>query len=674
MLLIPDASTAQMDPYTAVPTLVLICNVKDPITGKAYSRDPRYVAQKAEAYVKKSGVADTIFIGPELEFFFFDSIRFDQSYNHGYYFIDSEAGAWNSGKEGTPDRPNLGYKPRYKQGYFPVPPMDQFQDIRSDMVLALESVGIRVEVHHHEVATGGQTEIDMRFDTLTKMADRVLWYKYCAKNTAKKWGKTATFMPKPLFQDNGSGMHTHQSLWKNGKNLFYERGGYADISKMCLYYIGGILKHAPALLAFIAPSTNSYKRLVPGYEAPINLVYSQRNRSAAIRIPMYSKAEGAKRIEFRTPDPTCNPYLSFAACVMAGLDGIANKIDPGKPVDKDLYELPARGAEEDQAASRRARHRARQPREGSRVPPQGRRVHSGPDRDLDRVQAEERGRSDSAASAPVRVRPLLRHLDRRDPSRRQRPPALADTAGAGGRGISTPARSSGHFVSSSAALLFPRAGWRPARPRNCPISCRFHSFSRPVRWHPNRIPRRRCVTEKVLDLPGSVVQKQSAMSVMQWPARFAGTHRKQCWMPRGRNPAIRGQNPTGGRHDLEERRVARRGRGIGGRKRRARVGPDASPRGAGTAGGTERGKAHRTEGRGKAEDALGRVQALLLCRDGGHVQPERRQQGACPGRRRITGRTRCASTTSIRATRSTWRSSASSAIPTRRSPSGWAWC
>ena len=249
MLLMPDATTAQMDPFTAVPTLVLICNVKDPMTGKAYTRDPRYVAQKAEAYVKKAGVADTVYIGPELEFFFFDSIRFDQSYNYGFYFIDSEAGTWNSGAEGTPDRPNLGYKPRYKQGYFPVPPMDKFQDIRSDMVLALESVGVRVEVHHHEVATGGQTEIDMRYDTLTKMADKVCWYKYCAKNTAKKWGKTATFMPKPLFQDNGSGMHTHQSLWKNGKNLFYERGGYADISKMCLYYIGGILKHAPALLA-----------------------------------------------------------------------------------------------------------------------------------------------------------------------------------------------------------------------------------------------------------------------------------------------------------------------------------------------------------------------------------------------------------------------------------------
>ena len=252
-----------------------------------------------------------------------------------------------------------------------MPPMDKFQDIRSDMVLALESVGVRVEVHHHEVATGGQTEIDMRYDTLTKMADKVCWYKYCAKNTARKWGKTATFMPKPLFQDNGSGMHTHQSLWKNGKNLFYERGGYADISKICLYYIGGILKHAPALLALIAPSTNSYKRLVPGYEAPINLVYSQRNRSAAIRIPVYSKSEGAKRIEFRTPDPTCNPYLSFAACLMAGLDGIANKIDPGKPVDKDLYELPPAEQKKIKQLPGRPVDRARQPREEPRLAPQG---------------------------------------------------------------------------------------------------------------------------------------------------------------------------------------------------------------------------------------------------------------------------------------------------------------
>ena len=346
MLLMPDPSTAQMDPFTKVPTLVLICDVKDPVTGKEYSRDPRYVARKAEAYLKGTGIADTIYIGPELEFFFLDSVRFDQTYNCGFYYVDSEAGFWNAGRDGGTERPNLGYKPRYKQGYFPVPPMDQFQDIRSEMVLALESVGVKVEVHHHEVATGGQTEVDMRFNTLTKMADAVLWYKYCAKNTARKNGKTATFMPKPLFQDNGSGMHTHQSLWKNERNLFYEKGGYADISEMCKWYIGGILKHAPALCALIAPSTNSYRRLVPGYEAPINLAYSKRNRSAAVRIPMYSDAEKAKRIEFSTPDPTCNPYLSFSACLMAGLDGIANKIDPGKPMDKDLYELPPEEAKE----------------------------------------------------------------------------------------------------------------------------------------------------------------------------------------------------------------------------------------------------------------------------------------------------------------------------------------
>src|SRR5437899_2063994 len=339
MLLIPDPSTAAMDPFTAVPTLVLICNVKDPVTGKWYTRDPRYVAQKAEAHLKKTGLADTVYIGPELEFFFFDSIRFDQTYNCGYYFIDSEAGFWNSGKEGTPEQPNLGYKPRYKQGYFPVPPMDKFQDIRSDMVLALESVGVRIEVHHHEVATAGQTEVDMRFDTLTKMADKVMWYKYCAKNTARKWGKTATFMPKPLFQDNGSGMHTHQSLWKNGKNIFFDKKGYGLISETARHYIGGLLKHAHALCGFIAPTTNSYRRLVPGYEAPINLVYSARNRSACVRIPMYSTSEKAKRLEFRTPDPSCNPYFAFPAMLMAGLDGIRNKIEPPKPIDKDLYEL-----------------------------------------------------------------------------------------------------------------------------------------------------------------------------------------------------------------------------------------------------------------------------------------------------------------------------------------------
>jgi glutamine synthetase len=346
MLLFPDPATATLDPFTEHSTLVMICDVKDPITGGNYSRDPRYVAKKAEEYVKKLGIADTIYIGPELEFFILDDVRFDQGYNFGYYYLDSDAAFWNSGREGTPDRPNLGHRPRYKQGYFPVPPDDHYQDVRSAMILALESVGVRVEVHHHEVATGGQTEIDMRFDTLVRMADKVLWYKYVTKNVARKYGKTVTFMPKPIYQDNGSGMHTHQSLWKNEKNIFYEKGGYADLSQTCLHYIGGILKHAPALCALIAPTTNSYRRLVPGYEAPINLAYSQRNRSAAIRIPTYSKSEKAKRIEFRTPDPTCNPYLSFAACVMAGLDGIANKIDPGNPMDKDLYELPPEEAAE----------------------------------------------------------------------------------------------------------------------------------------------------------------------------------------------------------------------------------------------------------------------------------------------------------------------------------------
>jgi glutamine synthetase len=346
MLLFPDPTTVQMDPFTEHPTLVLICDVKDPISGGNYSRDPRFIAKKAEDYVKKNGIADTIYIGPELEFFILDNVSFDQGYNYGFYHLDSEGAFWNSGREGSPDRPNLGHRPRYKQGYFPPPPDDRFQDIRSDMVLALESVGVRIEVHHHEVASGGQTEIDMRFDTLTKMADKVLWYKYCTKNVARKHGKTVTFMPKPIFQDNGSGMHTHQSLWKGEKNLMYEKGNYADLSQFCLHYIGGILKHAPALCALIAPTTNSYRRLVPGYEAPINLAYSQRNRSAAVRIPTYSKSEKAKRIEFRTPDPTCNPYLSFAACVMAGLDGVANKIDPGKPMDKDLYELPPEEAAE----------------------------------------------------------------------------------------------------------------------------------------------------------------------------------------------------------------------------------------------------------------------------------------------------------------------------------------
>src|SRR5437016_13383065 len=330
MLLIPDPNATFLDPFTEVPTLDIICNVRDPITGQAYSRDPRYVAQKAEKNLQTTGIGDTIYFGPEQEVFIFDDIRFDQSVNYGFYYIDSKEGFWNSGKE---ENPNLGYKPRYKEGYFPVPPMDQLQDIRSEIVLTLESIGVQIEVHHHEVEIAGQNEIDMRFDTLTRMADKLQMYKYVAKNVSRRRGKTATFMPKPLFQDNGSGMHVHQSLWKNEKNQFYEPGGYADISQACKYYIGGLLKHAPSILAFAAPTTNSYRRLVPGYEAPINLVYSMRNRSACVRIPTYFDKPEARRLEFRAPDPSCNPYLSFSACLMAGLDGVINQIEPPTPMD-----------------------------------------------------------------------------------------------------------------------------------------------------------------------------------------------------------------------------------------------------------------------------------------------------------------------------------------------------
>lgn len=336
MLLIPDAETAFLDPFTEIPTLSIICNVKDPVTSQSYTRDPRYTAQKAEQHLKSIGIADFSYWGPEIEFYIFDNIRFDQTYNQGFYHIDSVEGFWNSG-DGS--RPNLGYKPRYKEGYFPVPPMDHMQDLRSEMVRTLEKIGIQVEVHHHEVGTAGQAEIDMRYTTLTRMADQVLMYKYVVKNIGLKHGKTVTMMPKPIFMDNGSGMHTHQSLWKNGKNLFYDPNSYGLISDTARHYIGGILKHADALCAFIAPTTNSYRRLVPGYEAPINLVYSQRNRSACVRIPMYSSSEAAKRLEFRTPDPSCNPYYAFAAMLMAGLDGIENNIEPPEPMDKDLYDL-----------------------------------------------------------------------------------------------------------------------------------------------------------------------------------------------------------------------------------------------------------------------------------------------------------------------------------------------
>jgi glutamine synthetase len=337
MLLMPDPSTAFMDPFTAVPTLVLICNVKDPVTGEAYSRDPRFIAAKAENYLKSTGIADTAYFGPEPEFFIFDDVRFSQGYDHGFYYLDSKEGFWNSGRD---EKPNLGYKPRYKEGYFPVPPMDQLQDIRSEMMLTLEQVGVQIEVHHHEVATAGQCEIDMRFDSLTSMGDKLLKFKYVIKNVARRHNKTVTLMPKPIFMDNGSGMHVHQSLWKGNKNLFFQAGTYADLSQNALYYIGGILKHAPSLLAFCAPTTNSYRRLVPGYEAPINLIYSQRNRSAAVRIPAYSRSEKAKRIEVRFPDPAANGYLAFSALLMAGLDGIQNKILPPAPMDKDLYDLP----------------------------------------------------------------------------------------------------------------------------------------------------------------------------------------------------------------------------------------------------------------------------------------------------------------------------------------------
>jgi glutamine synthetase len=336
MLLFPDPSTAFLDPFAQIPTIVMICDVKDPVTGEAYTRDPRYIATKAESYLKSSGIADIAYFGPEPEFFVFDSVRFDQTYNCGYYFLDSAEGFWNAGKD---EKPNLGYKVRYKEGYFPVPPMDSLQDIRTEMALTMEQIGIAVEVHHHEVATAGQCEIDMRFDSLKKMGDNLLKYKYVVKNVAHRHGKSATLMPKPLFMDNGSGMHVHQSLWKGGKNLMFEGGTYADLSKLALYYIGGVLKHAPALLAFCAPTTNSYRRLVPGYEAPINLIYSQRNRSAAVRIPAYSRSEKAKRIEVRFPDPSCNGYLAFSALLMAGLDGIQNKITPPGPMDKDLYDL-----------------------------------------------------------------------------------------------------------------------------------------------------------------------------------------------------------------------------------------------------------------------------------------------------------------------------------------------
>ena len=334
MLLIPDPSFYLMDPFTEAPTLVMVADVIDPVTKQRYDRDPRYIAKKAELHLNSTGLADTAFFGAEAEFFIFDNVRFDQREQHGFYFIDAEEGRWNSGRKAN----NLGYRPRYKEGYCPVPPTDHYQDLRSEMTMMMQNCGLTVECHHHEVATGGQTEIDLKYDALLSSADHMMLYKYIVRNVANQYGKTVTFMPKPLFQDNGSGMHTHQSLWKGGKPLF-AGDGYAGLSPMALWYIGGLIAHGPALSAIIAPTTNSYKRLVPGFEAPVNLAYSRRNRSAACRIPMYSASPKAKRVEFRPPDPSCNPYLEFAAMLMAGLDGIENKIDPGQPLDKDIYDL-----------------------------------------------------------------------------------------------------------------------------------------------------------------------------------------------------------------------------------------------------------------------------------------------------------------------------------------------
>lgn len=331
-----DPSTAWIDPFMAEPTLSFICSIKEPRTGEPYGRCPRTIAQKAIEYLVSTGLGDTAFFGPEAEFFIFDDVRFDQTQNSGYYYVDSVEGRWNSGKEEPGG--NLGYKPRYKEGYFPVAPTDTSQDMRTEMLLTMAKCGVPVEKHHHEVATGGQCELGFRFATLIQAADYLMTYKYVIKNVGKKYGKTITFMPKPLFNDNGSGMHVHQSIWKDGQPLF-AGDQYAGFSQMGLHYIGGILKHAPALLALTNPTTNSYKRLVPGFEAPVNLAYSQGNRSASVRIPLSGTNPKAKRLEFRCPDASSNPYLAFAAMLCAGLDGIKNQIDPGEPLDVDIYDL-----------------------------------------------------------------------------------------------------------------------------------------------------------------------------------------------------------------------------------------------------------------------------------------------------------------------------------------------
>lgn len=336
MAMVPDPKTAWIDPFYEEPTLSMICSIKEPRTGEWYSRDPRTIAQKALDYLKSTGIGDLAFFGPEAEFFIFEDVRFDQNEHEGYYYVDSTEGRWNSGRK--EEGGNLGYKPNYKQGYFPVPPTDTQQDIRTEMLLTMAKCGVPIEKHHHEVATAGQNELGIRFAPIIEAGDNLMIYKYCIKNVAKKHGKTATFMPKPVFNDNGSGMHTHLSIWKEGKPLFWG-DKYANLSDMGLYAIGGILKHAPALLALTNPTTNSYKRLVPGFEAPVNLAYSQGNRSASVRIPLSGPNPKAKRFEFRCPDATCNPYLAFAAMLCAAIDGIKNKIDPGASLDVDIYDL-----------------------------------------------------------------------------------------------------------------------------------------------------------------------------------------------------------------------------------------------------------------------------------------------------------------------------------------------
>jgi glutamine synthetase len=344
MLLLPDPATARVDPFRVEKTLNLNFFVHDAVTREPYSRDPRNIARKAEEYLVSSGIADTAYFGPEAEFYIFDSVRFDSLPNATFYEIDSVAGWWNTGvdEEGG----NKGYKVRYKGGYFPVPPTDHFADLRNTMLSNLIAAGFHVEKGHHEVGTAGQAEINYRFNTLLHAADDLQLYKYIVKNTAWQAGRTVTFMPKPLLGDNGSGMHTHQSLWRDGEPLFYDESGYGGLSDTGRHYIGGILHHAPSLLAFTNPTVNSYHRLVPGFEAPVNLVYSQRNRSACVRIPISGNNPKAKRIEFRCPDSSGNPYLAFSAMMMAGLDGIRNKIEPPSPIDKDLYELPPEEAKD----------------------------------------------------------------------------------------------------------------------------------------------------------------------------------------------------------------------------------------------------------------------------------------------------------------------------------------